>query len=82
VIQTDSALGAFYRRLAVRIGKAKALTATAYKIARMYYHLMLDGRDYVELGEKAYEEKYRKRRIASLRKNAERLGFTVTPVAA
>jgi transposase len=82
VIQTDSALGAFYRRLAVRIGKAKALTATAYKIARMYYHLMLDGRDYVELGEKAYEEKYRKRQIASLQKNAERLGFTVTPVAA
>ena len=82
VIQTDSALGAFYRRLAVRIGKAKALTATAYKIARMYYHLMLEGRAYVELGEKAYEEKYRMRQIASLQKNAERLGFAVTPVAA
>jgi transposase len=82
VIQTDSALGAFYRRLAVRIGKAKALTATAYKIARMYYHLMRDGMAYVELGEKAYEERYRKRQIASLQKNAERLGFTVTPLAA
>lgn len=80
VIRTDSALGAFYRRLAVRIGKAKALTATAYKIARMYYHLMRDGRAYVEVGEKAYEEKYRKQQIASLQKKAERLGFTVTPV--
>mgnify|MGYP006992431739 CR=1 FL=1 len=30
--RTDTALGAFYRRLAARIGKAKALTATARKI--------------------------------------------------
>lgn len=82
VIQTDTALGAFYRRLAVRIGNAKALTATAYKIARMYYHLMLEGKVYVELGEKAYEEKYRQRQISSLHKKAERLGFTVMPITA
>lgn len=30
--KTNSALGAFYRRLASRIGKAKALTATALKM--------------------------------------------------
>jgi len=30
--KTDSALGAFYRRLAMRIGKAKAVTATASKL--------------------------------------------------
>ena len=29
--RTSTALGAFYRRLAVRIGKAKAITATARK---------------------------------------------------
>lgn len=82
VTRTDTALGAFYRRLAARIGPAKALTATAHKIACMYYHLMRDGKDYVELGEKAYEEKYRKQQIVSLQKKAERLGFAVTPVAA
>ena len=82
VIRTDSALAAFYRRLAVRIGTAKALTATAYKIARMYYHLMRDGLAYVELGEKQYEDKYRKQQIASLEKKAKRLGFVVTQVAA
>ena len=31
--RTDTALGAFYRRLSARIGKAKAVTATARKIA-------------------------------------------------
>jgi transposase len=31
--RTDTALGAFYRRLSARIGKAKAITATARKIA-------------------------------------------------
>ena len=31
--RTDTALGAFYRRLAARAGKAKAITATARKIA-------------------------------------------------
>jgi transposase len=80
--RADTALGAFYRRLASRIGKAKAVTATAYKIARMYYHLMKDGRAYIEIGEEAYEEKYREHQIASLVKKAERLGYTVTPVAA
>lgn len=82
VIRTDTALGAFYRRLAIRIGAGKALTATAHKIARMYYHLMRDGREYVELGEKAYEDRYRERQIASLKKKAERLGYTIAPAAA
>src|SRR5437660_8445889 len=36
--RTDSALGAFYRRLAARIGKAKAVTATARKIAVLFYN--------------------------------------------
>jgi len=30
--RTDTALGAFYRRLAARAGKAKAVTATARKL--------------------------------------------------
>ena len=30
-------LGAFYRRLAARVGKAKAITATARKLAVLVY---------------------------------------------
>jgi len=36
--KTSTALGAFYRRLAARIGKAKAATATARKIAVLFYN--------------------------------------------
>ncbi|WP_415261154.1 transposase [Pseudomonas chlororaphis] len=36
--RTNTALGAFYRRLAAQIGKAKAVTATARKIAILFYN--------------------------------------------
>src|ERR1700729_3033808 len=36
--RTDTALGAFYRRLSSRIGKSKAVTATARKIAALFYN--------------------------------------------
>jgi transposase len=42
--RTNTALGAFYRRLAARIGKAKAVTATARKIAVLFYNAMRFGR--------------------------------------
>ena len=47
--RTDTALGAFYRRLAARIGKAKAVTATARKIAVLFYNAVHHGMDYVHL---------------------------------
>jgi transposase len=31
--------GAYYRRLRSRLGAPKAITATAHKIARIFYHL-------------------------------------------
>ena len=44
--RTNTALGAFYRRLAARIGTAKAVTATARKIAVLFYNGMGFGMDY------------------------------------
>jgi hypothetical protein len=43
--RTDAALGAFYRRLFARIGKVKAITATARKIAVLFYNAMHHGMD-------------------------------------
>ena len=39
--RSDTALGAFYRRLSSRIGKQKAVTATARKIAVLFYNANL-----------------------------------------
>ena len=38
--KTSTALGAFYRRLAVRIGRAKAISATARKLALLVYRVL------------------------------------------
>ena len=74
-IRSDNAYGAFYRRLAARISKPKALYATAYKIAKMYYHLLKDGQEYVELGVQDNEARYHAHQVAAMRKRAKKLGF-------
>src|SRR5271165_3708205 len=57
--RTDTALGAFYRRLSARIGKAKAVTATARKIAVLFYNAVRHGMEYVDPGASFYETRYR-----------------------
>ena len=55
--RTNTALGAFYRRLAARIGKAKAVTATARKIAVLFYNAMRFGMNYQDPGADHYERR-------------------------
>jgi transposase len=73
--KTETALGAFYRRLAARVGKAKAVTATARKLAILFYSTMKHGMNYVEPGAQYYEAQYRNRVVLSLKKRAKRLGY-------
>jgi len=57
--KTQTALGAFYRRLAARTGKAKAVTATARKLAVLFYNALRFGMAYADPGVSYYEERYR-----------------------
>jgi transposase len=75
--RTNTALGAFYRRLSARIGKAKAVTATARKIAVLFYNAMRFGIDYQDPGATHYEQKYRERVIKQLHRKAAEFGFTL-----
>jgi transposase len=72
--KTNTALGAFYRRLAARIGKAKAVTATARKIAILFYNAMRFGMNYSDPGADQYEQKYRERVIKQLHRRAAEFG--------
>jgi transposase len=54
--KTQTALGAFYRRLAARVGKAKAVTATARKLAVLFYNTLRYGMTYQDPGASYYEE--------------------------
>jgi transposase len=77
---SKSALGAFYRRMKARLGPAKAITATARKLACQVYRLLKYGRDYVDQGEQRYEEQYRERQLRSMKKRVQQLGYTLVSV--
>jgi transposase len=75
--RTETALGAFYRRLSGRVGKAKAVTATARKIAVLFYNALRHGMAYADPGASYYEERYRRRVLANLRRRAKSLGYVL-----
>jgi transposase len=77
--KSNTALGAFYRRLGARIGKAKAITATARKIAVLFYNAMRFGMRFVEPGADQYEKKYKERVIKQLHRRAAEFGFSLQP---
>jgi transposase len=75
--KTSTALGAYYRRIAYRIGKAKAITATARKIAILVYRVLRGDIDYSDPGAEAYEDQHRTRTLRNLRKRAQQLGLSL-----
>lgn len=75
--RSPTALGAFFRRMRFRLGPAKAIKATAHKLARILYRLLRYGTAYVETGQQAYEEQFRTRQIKGLQRRAHDLGFTL-----
>ena len=77
--RSESALGAFLRRQKSRLGAPKAITATAYKIARLIYTLIKHGHTYVDKGENYYEERYRERIVKNMKKKAKLFGFELVP---
>lgn len=80
--RSDTALGAFYRRLSSRIGKQKAVTATARKIAVLFYNAVRFGMAYHDPGAAAYEERHRTRVLANLQRRAKTFGFELAPIPA
>ena len=79
--RTDTALGAFYRRLSARVGKAKAITATARKIAVLFYNTLRHGMAYADPGATYYEDRYRQRVLNNLQRRAKSLGFVLREAA-
>jgi transposase len=80
--RSDSALGAFYRRMRAKHGPAKANTATAHKLARIVYHMLKYREAYVDPGEDYYQQRYRERTIRNLKRKAAKLGMELVPADA
>ena len=75
--RTQTAIGAFYRRLSFRTEKAKAITATARKLAILVYRTLKGEIAYKDPGVSAYDIRYRASAVRRLRQRAEALGLAL-----
>lgn len=75
--RSQSALGAYHRRLKARLGAPKAITATAHKLARIFYRMLKFGQNFVAVELEVYEQKFKERIIKNLQKKAQALGFAL-----
>lgn len=76
--RTETALGAFFRRIAARAGKPVAITATAHKLARIVWTMLTKGAPYIRASAASAEACYRQRQIHSLIKRARSFGLQIT----
>ena len=58
-----------------RMGPVEAITATAHKMARAMYYMMLRGEDFKEAGGDYYDKLHHAKTIKYLQKRAKSLGF-------
>ncbi len=72
---SQSALGAYFRRMCGRMDKPKAVTAAAHKLARLIYTMLTKGEEYTDQGQDYYEERYRERVLRQLAQRAEKMGM-------
>jgi transposase len=82
VRRSKTALGAYYRRHAQRLGAEVAVFATARRLAQLIYRLLRWGQPYVDIGAAAYEQQYQERRVRGLARTAHQLGYELVALEA
>jgi transposase len=80
--QSDTYLGAQFRRLRIRLGAPVAIKAMAAKLARLAYRMLRYGMQYIDQGARIYEEQHRQRQLIFLKRRAADLGFKVVETVA
>lgn len=76
---SDTALGAYYRKIARRIGGDVAVFATARKLATFIYRLLRWGHRYTDEGAEAFEKRFQDNRLKTLAAKAKELGYQLAP---
>jgi transposase len=79
--ESDSYLGAQFRRLRTRLGPPVATKAMAAKLARLIYRMLRYGMKYVDQGVTFYDTQYRKQQVVHLKRKAAQLGLQIIEVA-
>jgi len=82
VARSDCAIGVFYRKMRAKDGPQAAITATAHKLARIFYVMVSKQVEFSEELVKGNEEKNKKRMIKYLQRKAEKLGYELVETVA
>jgi len=72
-------LGKFYRRIKAKAGAPKAITATARKLAVIFYNMVTRQEEYKPLDPLSFERKHHDRALKSLIRRAQTMGFDLVP---
>ncbi|HTE17377.1 MAG TPA: IS110 family transposase, partial [Armatimonadota bacterium] len=73
-------LGRFYRRIRAKLGGPQAVTATAHKLARIFYHMVTTQQEYDETLFERCDQRQQAHHLASIRRQAKNLGFSLEPI--
>ncbi len=79
---SQSALGAFYRRMRAKHGATKANVIAARKLACHVYRMLTTKQPYHDPGVGPYTEQQQQRELKRLQRKARTLGYTIEPVSA
>jgi transposase len=77
--RSSSALGAFFRRIKAKHGPAKAIVATAHKLARIIYFMLTHRTPYVDRGADHYTEQQQAHLLNYLNRKAKSLDMVLMP---
>ena len=79
--RSQTALGAYYRRISWHKGASVAVFATARKLAQLIYRLVRYGQAYVDAGAQSYESQFNHRRLKYYTKTLKTMGYKVEPLS-
>lgn len=82
VARSDSSFGAYFRAMRARKGPQQATVATAHKLARTIYYMLLRGEPFREESAAVYEERRKERELKQLTRRAQKLGYQLAPAPA
>lgn len=82
VARSNCPIGRFYRKMKAREGAQSAITATAHKLARIFFVMVSKQVEYSEELIKGDEEKNKKRMIKNLHRRAKELGYELVQKSA
>ena len=80
LLHSQSALGAYCRRICSRIGHPKGIIATARKLAVLIYRLLKFGGTYNDKGQQHYEQRFKERAFINYPRRAKEHGYQLVPL--